>query len=181
MSLRLLRVLTSLIVIAHFASVTGSAALVSNVSSWAGADYVSETGIDATRFLRVSGVGGDGGEERAGPTAPIVEKVQTLVTASNAAPEKLQKLLNAENSADDAFTLLNLDKVGDALFSIGNYKKLTQWLSSGDDLSAKSPAVGTSAISTLLTHYDDATLYTLITKAKRISRTKDVATKLQTE
>ncbi|KAE9299420.1 hypothetical protein PF001_g15447 [Phytophthora fragariae] len=73
---------------------------------------------------------------------------------------------------------MRLNKVGTWLL----YRpQFTNWLKYVDDLSAKNPAKGTSAFSTLTAQYGDAALYKMIEDAGDILRTKDLATKLQKE
>ncbi|KAE9192891.1 hypothetical protein PF005_g18287 [Phytophthora fragariae] len=59
--------------------------------------------------------------------------------------------------------------------------QFTDWLKYVDDLSVKNPAKGTSAFSTLTSHYGDAALYKMIEEAGDVLETKDLATKLQKE
>ncbi|KAE9045311.1 hypothetical protein PR002_g2282 [Phytophthora rubi] len=59
--------------------------------------------------------------------------------------------------------------------------QFTDWLRYVDDLSAKNPTKGTSAFSTLTSHYGDAALYKMIEEAAKFAGTKDLATKLQKE
>ncbi|KAE8904794.1 hypothetical protein PF005_g20078 [Phytophthora fragariae] len=71
---------------------------------------------------------------------------------------------------------MRLDKAEDWLLDLPQF---TVWLKYVDDLSAKNPAKGTSAFSTLTARYGDAALYKMIEESAKFAGTKDLATKLQ--
>ncbi|POM68823.1 Hypothetical protein PHPALM_14961, partial [Phytophthora palmivora] len=59
--------------------------------------------------------------------------------------------------------------------------RFATWVQYADDLSAKNPTKGISAISTLTTLYGDDALFKMIEAAKKVPSTETLATKLQTE
>ncbi|KAE9334185.1 hypothetical protein PR003_g13648 [Phytophthora rubi] len=166
-------------------SVTGSTLSVSDFSTWAGVHTANESGISTTRFLRASAVVDndddtieDDGEERAGLSVPIADKVKIFLSSSKVTPGRLQKWLTEEKPADTVFARMRLDKVDEYLLL--HLPQFTDWLKYVDDLSAKNPTKGTSAVSTLAAHYGDAGLYKMIGRYM-YAGPKDLATKLQKE
>ncbi|KAG6613005.1 putative RxLR effector [Phytophthora cinnamomi] len=73
---------------------------------------------------------------------------------------------------------MRLSKAGGWLFYCDDF---TRWLKYVDDLRSKNPAKETSAIATLTAHYRDAELYKLTDEATKVTRTKELATELQTK
>ncbi|KAF1790256.1 hypothetical protein GQ600_21747 [Phytophthora cactorum] len=117
-------------------------------------------------------------DERAGLSVPVAEKLKTWFTSSKVTPKRLQSWLNKGKSAETVFTRMQLTKAGSWLFYDSQFPT---WLQYVDDLNAKTSQKGTSAISALTAQYGDDALYKMIVQAKIISRTKDLATKLQAD
>lgn len=68
----------------------------------------------------------------------VVEQLKVMFT--KVSPEKLKTFLTKEKPAECVFVRMGLNKAKGLLFSTKNYKKLDQWLTYVDDLSAKNPA-----------------------------------------
>ncbi|KAL4114314.1 hypothetical protein PRIC2_014637 [Phytophthora ramorum] len=134
--------------------------------------------VPAVRFLRAGHTAPDEGEERAGLSVSMAEKAKTLLSSSTISTEKLQKWLSSGKNADTVFSRMKLTKAGDDLLSNPQF---SVWIKYVDDLSAKYPAKATSAITTLTTQYGDDALYKLLESAKKLPRTENLATRLQTE
>ncbi|KAE9359091.1 hypothetical protein PR003_g953 [Phytophthora rubi] len=175
-----------LALLAFFAPIgTGTSVTGPTLPTWTGVHTASESDISATRFLRTSAAVDDdddvidgGGEERAGLSVPITEKAKMLFSSSKVTPERLQKWLAEGKPAATVFARMRLDKEKYWLLYLPQF---TDWLRYVDDLSAKNPTKGTSAFSTLTSHYGDAALYKMIEEAAKFAGTKDLATKLQKE
>ncbi|KAG6941967.1 hypothetical protein JG687_00019335, partial [Phytophthora cactorum] len=133
-----------------------------------------------TGFLRTTGsiAANTDEDERAGLSVPVAEKLKTWFTSSKVTPKRLQSWLNKGKSAETVFTRMQLTKAGSWLFYDSQFPT---WLQYVDDLNAKTSQKGTSAISALTAQYGDDALYKMIVQAKIISRTKDLATKLQAD
>ncbi|KAH7491196.1 RxLR effector protein [Phytophthora ramorum] len=134
--------------------------------------------VPTVRFLRAGHTAPDEGEERAGLSVSMAEKAKTFLSSSTISTEKLQKWLSSGKNADTVFSRMKLTKAGDDLLSNPQF---SVWIKYVDDLSAKYPAKATSAISTLTTQYGDDALYKLLESAKKLPRTENLATRLQTE
>ncbi|KAG2879778.1 hypothetical protein PC117_g26692, partial [Phytophthora cactorum] len=160
-------------------SVTDSTEVVSS-SNWDRFRTAGETGVFARGFLRTTGsiAANTDEDERAGLSVPVAEKLKTWFTSSKVTPKRLQSWLNKGKSAETVFTRMQLTKAGSWLFYDSQFPT---WLQYVDDLNAKTSQKGTSAISALTAQYGDDALYKMIVQAKIISRTKDLATKLQAD
>ncbi|POM62205.1 RxLR effector family protein [Phytophthora palmivora] len=136
--------------------------------------------ISATRLLRTRSVPNEEDtEERVKPSISAFEKFMTMFTSSKVTPEKLTSWLEKGESLETVFVRLRLHQ-DDTWFLFYN-PQFTAWVQYADDLSAKNPTKGIPAISTLTVRYCDDTLYKMIERAKRVSSTETLATKLQTE
>ncbi|KAF4146163.1 hypothetical protein GN958_ATG04638 [Phytophthora infestans] len=147
------------------ASITSSNFQVPNVDNW----VPSAT----TTFLRTSE-----DEDRAGLSVPAIEKLKTWFTSSNVKQQQLQTWLNEGKSAETVFTRMKLTNLGSFLLYDPQF---SVWLKYVDDLNAKTYQKRTPAISILTTQYGDDALYTMFEHATMISRTKDLAKRLQTD
>ncbi|GMF40272.1 unnamed protein product [Phytophthora fragariaefolia] len=142
-------------------------------SVWASVYTLSESGGPSVRVLRAGDDGNKG--ERGGLSVPFTEKLKTLAS-SKVTPEKLQSCLDKGKPADSVFVRMRLDKVESWLIYLDEFP---QWLSYVDDLNAKVSTRKNSAMSILSTHFGDAALYKMIEGAQFITRTKDLAAKLE--
>ncbi|GMF10004.1 unnamed protein product [Phytophthora lilii] len=116
-------------------------------------------------------------EERAGLPVSAAEKVTSSLASSEVTSSTLIRWINDKKSMDAVFTRLKLTNAGDKLFE--NPVFLT-WLNYADELSAKL-GKKTSPITTLTAQYGDETLSKMISAAKTVPATKDIATKMQVE
>ncbi|KAF1793540.1 hypothetical protein GQ600_11950 [Phytophthora cactorum] len=152
-------------------SVTGTKVHVPSVSNWA----TSAADVSTTRLLRTSNTDDD---ERAGLSVPTVEKLKTWFTSSNVNSQQLQNCLNEGKFAETVFARMKLTNAGLGLLYDSQF---SAWLQYVDDLNAKTSQKGSSAISTLTSQYGDDKLYEMIDEAKTISRTHNLATRLQAD
>ncbi|OWZ17527.1 Avirulence (Avh) protein [Phytophthora megakarya] len=124
--------------------------MLSTMSAHYGDDVVSEMLIAAKKTTS---------------TASIARKLQT---------EQLRLWLKQKKSADDVFTMLQLNKADDALFDIPEF---TLWSKYLDDLDVKFPRKEMTMVSTLATHYSDEAMINLINSAKNTPGMKSLATR----
>ncbi|POM73220.1 Avirulence protein (Avh) [Phytophthora palmivora] len=179
-----LTLLTFFVLIDADGSVSDTKILQSAVSNQVGFNTARvDSSITVTRLLRRTSVTDEEDtEEKAGLSVSAVEKAKTMLTTSKLTPDQLQKKLTRwlkkGKSVDTVFMRLHLHQDGTWLLY---NPRFATWVQYADDLSAKNPTKGISAISTLTTVYGDDELYKIIEAAKRVPRTENLATKLQTE
>ncbi|POM77608.1 Putative RxLR effector, partial [Phytophthora palmivora] len=178
-----LTLLTFFVLIDADGSVSDTKILQSAVSNQVGFNTARVDSITVTRLLRrMSATDEEDTEEKAGLSVSAVEKAKTMLTTSKLTPDQLQKKLTSwlekGKSVDTVFMRLHLHQDGTWLFI---NPRFPAWVQYADDLSAKNPTKGISAISTLTTLYGDDALYKMIETAKRVSSTETLATKLQAE
>ncbi|GMF60828.1 unnamed protein product [Phytophthora fragariaefolia] len=175
MRLRQLIEFPSLILVIAFVAqldvTTGVKQRSSIYSTWTSVYTPSESGVSTARALRAGDDGNNG--ERGGLSVPFTERLKRLV--ATATPEKLQSWLGKGKPADAVFIRMRLDKAKSWLIYSDEF---TQWLNYVDDLNKVSKKE-TSAMSILSTHFGDAELYTMIEGAHYVTRTKDLAAKLE--
>ncbi|POM72557.1 RxLR effector family protein, partial [Phytophthora palmivora] len=112
-----------------------------------------------------------------------VTKVKDLVTSTQqnlktlAANAKLKFATNKQKASDDLFRAL---KIGNVERRPLESKQFQQWTDSIAKTYKKDPEVGTTTmVSTLLSHYDDASVANMLAAAGKVTRTKDVAKSLE--
>ncbi|GMF10005.1 unnamed protein product [Phytophthora lilii] len=116
-------------------------------------------------------------EKRADLPVSAAEKAKALFTSPEVSSSTLTRWIKKKKSIDAVFTRLKLTNAGDNLFE--NPAFLT-WLNYADEVSAKL-GKEISPIATLTTHYGDETLSKMISAAKTVPATKDIAMKFQVE
>eukprot|EP00644_Phytophthora_capsici_P013141 jgi/Phyca11/101500/e_gw1.5.551.1 len=119
-------------------------------------------------------------EERAGGAISVStsEKLATLFKSSKATDKQLQKWLQKRKPAEDVFYRMNLAKTKTGIFDNPLFIK---WVQYADDLSATTSGKGKSAISTLTAQYGDDSLYKMLNVAKQDSKSKELASRLQSD
>ncbi|POM81649.1 Hypothetical protein PHPALM_345 [Phytophthora palmivora] len=112
-----------------------------------------------------------------------VTKVKDLVTSTQqnlktlAANAKLKFATNKQKASDDLFRVLKVSNVERRPLES---KQFQQWADSVAKTYKKDPEVGTTTmVSTLLSHYDDASVANMLAAAGKVTRTKDVAKSLE--